>query len=340
MRAAMINKPEDMLVIETQKPVIEEGEALIRVRYIGICGTDLHLLHGHHATATYPLIPGHEFVGELADIKGKDADTFKIGEQVSAQMVLACGHCTACAKGEDNVCSNLRLIGVHTAGGFAEYVKVPVRKLCKVPESVDMELAALTEPLAVAVHDVRTSNLKVGETVLITGGGPIGLLIAIVARASGARKVVISEMKEFRCEFAAEMGFDVVNPANPDFESKLNALGGEEGFDVSFEVAGVPATINTCLKHTKATGTVMIVGITNRPFEIPTSEIFSKELDVKGVRIHNMNNFKGAIEMLQIPEIARDIRKLISRVYPLEEINEAFEYAEHGKDSFKVLVKI
>ena len=99
----MINKPEDMAVIETEKPVLEDGEALIKVHYVGICGTDLHLLHGHHATATYPLIPGHEFVGELADIKGKDAESFKIGGKVSAQMVLACGRCTACAKGEDNV---------------------------------------------------------------------------------------------------------------------------------------------------------------------------------------------------------------------------------------------
>lgn len=340
MRAAMINKPEDMVVIETEKPVLEDGEALIKVHYVGICGTDLHLLHGHHATAVYPLIPGHEFVGELADIKGKDADSFKIGGKVSAQMVLACGHCTACAKGEDNVCSNLKLIGVHTPGGFAEYVKVPIRKLCEIPEDIDMELAALIEPLAVAVHDVRTSNLKVGETVLITGGGPIGLLIAIVARASGARKVVISEMKDFRREFAAKMGFDVVDPADPEFDYKLGMLGGKEGFDVSFEVAGVPATINTCLEYTKATGTVMVVAITNKPFEIPTSKIFSKELTVAGVRIHNLNNFKGAIEMLQVPEIARDVKQLIGRVYPLEEINEAFEYAEHGEDSFKVLVKI
>lgn len=152
--------------------------------------------------------------------------------------------------------------------------------------------------------------------------------------------MVISEMKDFRREFAAKMGFDVVDPADPEFDYKLGMLGGKEGFDVSFEVAGVPATINTCLEYTKATGTVMVVAITNKPFEIPTSKIFSKELTVAGVRIHNLNNFKGAIEMLQVPEIARDVKQLIGRVYPLEEINEAFEYAEHGEDSFKVLVKI
>ena len=340
MRAAYIEKPELMYVTEVDVPEIADGEALIRVRYIGVCGTDTHLIHGHHATATFPLIPGHEFVGELVDIKGKEEALFKVGETVVAQEVVSCGHCTACLKGEDNVCQHLQIIGVHTAGGFAEYVKVPSKRLCHVPESIDIRLAAMIEPLAVAVHDVRTSGLKVGETVLVTGGGPIGMLVAIVARAAGARKVVISEIKDFRREFAKGMGFDVVNPLDADFNEQLKALSGGEGFDVSYEVAGVPATITTCIDHTKNTGTVVVIAITTKPYLVDTGLIFAKELTIKGVRIHNMYNFQGAIDLLQVPAVAADVEKLISRVYPLDQVNEAFEYAEKGPDSFKVLVKI
>ncbi len=340
MRAAVIYDPEDMKICEVDKPVITDGEALIRVQYIGVCGTDLHLFHGHNATAKKPLIPGHELVGELVDIKGSEAAIFKAGDTVVAQEVISCGHCTACLKGEDNVCTHLKVIGVHVDGGFAEYVKVPTKRLVKIPEGMDLELAAATEPLAVAVHDVRMSGLKVGETVLITGGGPIGMLIGIVAKHAGASRIVVSEVKEFRRRFAEEMGFIAVNPMEEGAEEKLRELGGEGGFDVSFEVAGVPATLTTCVDMTKSTGTVVIVAITNRPYPIETNKIFAKELRIQGVRIHNMYNFASAVDMLQVPAVAADIRKIITGVYPLEQVVEAFDCAEHGEDSLKVLVKI
>lgn len=340
MKAAVIHTPEHMEICEVPAPEILDGEALIKVKQIGICGTDVHLLHGHHATATFPLIPGHEFVGELVEVKGKDAGNFTPGDLVVAQEVVSCGHCSACAKGEDNVCQELKIIGVHTAGGFAEYVKVPSKKVCKVPEGIDVELAAMIEPLAVATHDVRMSGLKVGETVLIIGGGPIGMLIAIVARAAGARKIVISEVNDFRRNFAGEMGFTVIDPREEGFDAKLKELSGGEGFDVSFEVAGVRSAITTCVDHTKNTGTVMVIAITSEPYPVDTGKIFAKELTVKGVRIHNFYNFIGAINLLEVPAVAADVRKLISKVFPLEEVNAAFDYAEHGKDCFKVVVKV
>ena len=340
MLAAIIQKPEVMELREAPKPVLSEGEALIQVRYTGVCGTDVHLLHGHHATATFPLIPGHEMIGELVEIKGKGAEEFCIGQRVVAQEVLSCGRCSACAKGEDNVCQSLKIIGIHAEGSFAQYVKVPIRKMLAVPDEIDDELAAMTEPLAVAVHDVRLSGLKVGEQVLVIGGGPIGMLIAIVARAAGARNVVISEIKKFRREFAQKMGFSVIDPTAADFDAQLWALSGNEGFDVSFEVAGVKSAITTCVDHTKSTGTIMVIAITKEPLPVDTGKIFAKELTVKGARIHNFYNFKGALELLQDKSVAEDVRKLISKVYPFSDIGAAFAYAEHGEEGFKVLVRI
>ncbi len=340
MLAAIIQKPEVLEICESPMPVLAEGEALIKVIYTGVCGTDVHLLHGHHATATFPLIPGHEMIGELVEIRGKGAEEFHLGQRVVAQEVLSCGRCSACAKGEDNVCQSLRIIGIHAEGSFAQYVKVPIRKMLAVPDAIDDELAAMTEPLAVAVHDVRLSGLKVGEQVLVIGGGPIGMLIAIVARAAGARQVVISEIKKFRRDFAQKMGFSVIDPTAPDFNDQLWALSGKEGFDVSFEVAGVKSAITTCVDHTKSTGTIMVIAITKEPLPIDTGKVFSKELTIRGARIHNFYNFKGALELLQIPSVANDVRKLISKVYPFSEIVAAFDYAEHGEEGFKVLVKI
>ncbi|MFA6873736.1 MAG: zinc-binding dehydrogenase, partial [Bacteroidaceae bacterium] len=291
-------------------------------------------------TATFPLIPGHEFVGELVEIKGAGEAFFKVGETVVAQEVISCGYCSACAKGESNACQHLKIIGIHTDGGFAEYVKVPASKLVKVPDGMDLDLAAMIEPLAVAVHDVRTSGLKAGETVLVVGGGPIGMLVAITAKATGAKKIVISEVNPFRSEFARKLGFDTVNPMDADFDKQLKALAGEEGFDVCFEVAGVRSAITTCVDYAKNTGTIMIIAITREPYPVDTGKIFAKELTLKGVRIHNFYNFKGAVDLLGDKQVAEEVRSLISKQFSIDDIVEAFEYAEHGKDSFKVVVNV
>lgn len=339
MKALVFEQPNVMVVKEMPKPELQPGEALIKVKYIGICGTDTHVYRGHHATATFPLIPGHEFVGELAEICGEGSEDFEIGDYVVAQEILSCGRCVACAKGEDNVCEHLQIIGVHTDGGFAEYVKVKTRKMYKIPKESNLEVAALIEPLAVAVHDVHMSGLKAGETALVIGGGPIGMLVAMVAKQTGARKVVVSEVVESRRKFAEELGFIAVNPLDEDIEDQLKALHGGHGFDVSFEAAGVPSAITTCIDHTKNTGTVVQIAITRGAYPVDTGKIFAKELRIQGVRIHSLYSFSVATNMA-VDGCIPGLDKLVSKVYTLDEIEEAFEVAEKNKDMFKVLVKI
>ncbi len=340
MKAAIFEKVDQLNLKDVPKPELKDGEALIKVHYIGICGTDSHVFHGHHATAVYPLIPGHEYVGELAEIKGVGSERFELGDIVVAQPILSCGHCDACAKGEDNVCSSLRIVGVHADGGFAEYVKVSTRKMYKYDKNIDMQLAALTEPLAVAVHDVRVSGLKAGETAFVLGGGPIGLLLAIVAKKTGARRVVVAEVSEYRRKFAAELGFDVVNPFDEDYDEQLRTLSEGRGFDVSYEAAGAPNALNICMEHTKNTGTVVVIAISSKPYPIDTAKMFFKELRLQGVRIHNQYNFIGAIDLINSGEMNDDLIKLVSKVFTLDEVHEAFNYVETNKDCFKILVKV
>lgn len=340
MKALVFQKPMVMKVADMPKPTIKEGEALIRVKYIGICGSDVHVFHGEHPTAVFPLIPGHEFVGELAEICGEGSEYFEIGDTVVAQELLTCGMCDACAKGEDNVCDHLRIIGIHTDGGFAEYVKVKTQKMIKIPKDMDLKRAALIEPLAVAVHDVYNSGLKVGQTALVIGGGTIGFLVACVAKLAGARRVVISEVLDSRREAAEKLGIKTINPLEEGFDEKLKALNGGEDFDVSFEAAGIPSGITNCIEHTKNTGTIIQIAMTKGPNPIDQGKIFAKELRIQGVRVHNLFSFKEAVNIAVSGMLDKALDMMVGAVYSLDDAEKAFECAEKDKDIFKVVVKV
>ncbi|MDR1246768.1 MAG: alcohol dehydrogenase catalytic domain-containing protein [Clostridiales Family XIII bacterium] len=340
MKAAIIKTVGSIEICEAPTPVLNDGESLIRVIYIGICGTDVHLFNGNHPTAVYPLIPGHEFVGELVESKGRGSERFNIGDTVVAQELFTCGTCDACAKGEDNVCNELSIIGVHTDGGFAEYVKVMTHKMYRLPKDIDLKLAALTEPLAVAVHDVRVSGLNVGETVLVLGGGPIGLLIAVVARLNGAGRIVVSEVNEYRRKFASDMGFDTIDPASDGFDERLRDMTAGRGFDVSFEAAGAPSALSTCIDHTKNTGVIVIIAMTSNAVAVDTGKVFAKELTLKGVRLHSQYNFMGAVDIISGGALSSDLQKFITGIFPLDDVAEALETVRSGNNCFKILLEV
>ncbi len=338
MKAAVIVEPRKLELQHVNIPELQYGEALIKVQYCGICGSDIHVLHGEHATATFPRVPGHEFVGELVDFYGQC--DFSIGDTVVAQPFFSCGNCESCAQGKDNVCCSLQFMGAHVDGAFAQYVKVLIRKMYKIPPDVEPRLASLVEPIAVAVHDVRGSGLQVGETALIIGSGPIGLLIAIVAAHTGARRVVISEINPYRQQVAKEMGFEVVDPTTDDFDDQINRLSDGTGFDVVFEVSGSKAGIRSSTAFVKNAGTVMIIGMASEPYLVNLAEVFAKEIRLKGVRIHSQYNFIGAVEILKSGVLNQQFLKLITNEFSLNDIVEAFEFAEKPGDYLKIIVNM
>lgn len=340
MKSGVITEKNKIVYQDSEIPVLKAGEVLIKVSYCGICGSDVHVLKGEHPTAVFPVIPGHEFVGELVDIGDGTFCNAEIGDQVVAQPFFSCRNCEPCAKGEDNVCEHLNFLGIHTNGGFAEYVKVKADKVYALPKSIDPKLAALTEPIAVAVHDVRRSGLKVGEDAMVIGGGPIGLLIAIVAKQAGANRVVISEISEYRRKEAEKLGFLTVNPLDKKFDEYLQDLTNAKGFDVVFEVSGSKPGIATAVDYAKITGTVMVVGMSSEPYPVALSQVFAKELKIQGVRIHSQYNFTGAIKLLQNKELTASFEALISEVFPVEKIEDAFAYAQTPGEFFKILVKM
>lgn len=340
MLAAVIERPGSIRLAEVEPPPLEPGEVLIKVEYCGICGSDLHVLRGAHPTARFPVTPGHEFVGRIHDVRGANPSGLKVGDLAVAQPFFSCGVCPPCAMGRDNVCENLRFMGAHVNGAFAQFVKAPTRKTYRIPEETDRRLAALAEPVAVAVHDVRRSGLRVGETALVVGGGAIGLLVAIVARHSGAARVVISEPSPYRRGAASDLGFETVDPAGDGFDAHVRELSGGGGFNVVFEASGVRPGIAAAVRHAAIAGKVMIIGMTSEPYPVDLSAVFAKELTLEGVRIHAQYNFIGAVELLKTRVLDEQFARLVTNVFPLAELEEAFAFAQSKADFLKVLVEM
>jgi len=339
MKAAYYAQKQNIELVDLDLPKPKKDEALIRVKYAGICGSDLHVYHGAHPTAKFPVIPGHEFVGELVEL-GEDAVTdIKPGEIVVAQPFSSCGVCEACISGNDNVCRDLKLLGAHKDGCFAEYVTVQAKKMYRIPGGVDLKLAALTEPLAVAVHDVRNSGLKVGQTALIIGGGPIGIFIAMVAQLAGAQ-VYISEVSEFRLEFAKKMGYETLNPMNEDFKDEIAKITKGKGFDVVYEVSGSKAGIASTTELVKVSGTILIVGMAGEKYPVDTMAVFLKQLNLQGVRIHSQEAFSAAVDILANGKLNNQLERLISKTYKLNDVKSAYEYVLSNTDYFKILLEV
>jgi len=340
MKAAIVRKAGELLIEELPVPEPGQEEALVKVYYGGICGTDNHVYRGSHKTAKYPVVLGHEFVGRLEKINTiKDIDV-KEGDNVLVQPYKPCGICEPCIQGSDNVCTKLQILGVHEHGCFAEYIKVPAHKVFKLPDNIDLKQAILVEPLAVAVHCVRKSEMQVGQTVFVIGGGPIGMIIAIVARLNGASEVVISEPNEYRKEFARKLGFNVIDPKNTDAVEEVKTMTKGRGFDVVFEASGSLGGAAMMTGCTKTSGTIVIVGVPSDKYPIDSGLILAKELKVVGVRIHAQINFLTAIKIMESGVLKDQLAPFIDTEFDLGQLDEAMKFSLEDQKHFKILINI
>ncbi|HYF84054.1 MAG TPA: alcohol dehydrogenase catalytic domain-containing protein [Clostridia bacterium] len=340
MKAAVLKKWKELEIMEVEKPSIKPGECLIKVIYGGVCGSDVHIYNGHHATAKAPMVMCHEIAGEIAEINGEGSN-LKVGDKVTVEPLLSCGKCVACRNGNWHVCSNLKLLGIHVDGGFAEYVKVNIDKVVKL-DDIPMDIAVLTEPLAVGLHVVRRSELKVGQTALIVGGGPIGLVVALMAKLAGASKVVVSEGNKKRIILAEEFGFDTINAFEENMPEKVKEFTDGDGFDVVYEVTGSKAGVASALAACKIRGTMVHVGFCSGNYEYNHMPIIFKELKVIGCRVYSMQDFIDTVEVEKsiIKNNTFDLKRLISDVMTLEEIPEAVDMMTSGVNLSKIVIKL
>jgi (R,R)-butanediol dehydrogenase / meso-butanediol dehydrogenase / diacetyl reductase len=310
------------------------GEVRIDVAYCGICGTDIHIAHGgmDHRVRV-PQVIGHEMSGRIAEI-GPDVDGANVGDRVVVRPLDARGE-TAADKGFSHISRNLKFLGIDTPGAFQTSWTVPAFTIHQLPDAVDLRLAALTEPLAVACHDVRRAEVTADDTVVVIGGGPIGLLIALVAREEGAR-VMLSEINPERLGLARELGFETIDPDSEVGSAALSTLGAAGGADVVFEVSGSAAGAMAMTELASIRGRIVVVAIYPEPQPVRLFDVFWKELQLRGARVYEPEDFERAIELLAAEVLP--LERLISAVEPLERLPDVLAEMAAGASGIKTLV--
>lgn len=338
MKAAIWYGGNNIKIEERPKPTITDNEVLIRVRAAGLCGTELHAFEGISERRKPPLLMGHEFSGEVAEL-GKQVRNLKIGERVSIDPLTRCGVCEQCTSGRGNICRNVRLIGLHTNGAFAEYVPAPATNCHKLPDHVSFEEGSVVEPLSVAVHSVLRTPIKVGDVVVVLGAGPIGLMLLQAARAAGARETIVTDVVDYRLDSAKALGADmVINSKSKDPVKAVMELTENKGVDVALEAVGIQPTVQQAMAMVKIGGRVAVTGMLAKTMQLEMLDAVVKEMDIKGTYGYTQGDFGTALGM--IIKGSANVKPMITHVLPLSDIVKGFELLhKKAEGCVKVVVK-
>jgi 2-desacetyl-2-hydroxyethyl bacteriochlorophyllide A dehydrogenase len=333
MKAALWLGPEQVECRLVERPEPGPGQALVKVAYGGICGTDIMIYLGKHPRAKAPLVMCHEFAGTVA---AADGEAFAEGTPVAINPLLSCGQCYACQHGLAYVCEKLGLVGIDCDGGFAQYVVVPLHTVRPLPETLPLIEAALVEPLAVAVHAVRVSDIKVGDVTAVLGAGPVGIMTAQMARLAGARRVFVSERSPKRIEVARKLGFEVIDVSEQKAADVILENTAGAGVPVVFETAGVQPTIDDALRVARIGGQILQVGMPKTPPTINMTQLIFREVRITPIRVYREEDFDLAIAIAGAGQL--DLRTPATHVLPLEELHEGLELAHEATGVCKVLL--
>jgi len=337
MKALVYVGPKDVRLMDRPKPELQDNEVLIKVRYCGVCGSDITMYLGKHTRIRSGTIMGHEFLGEVAEIKANRKTDLEIGDCVTVEPIVHCHDCFYCKTGRYNLCFSRGICGCDVDGGFAEFVKVPLDKIIKLSKSCDFKKMAIIEPLAVAVSAVSKCKLQIGDTAVILGGGPIGLLIAQVMRYRGATGIIVSEINTYRLQKAQEMGFVAVNPNKENLISTVKGFN-ELGADVVVDTVGNHSSVETAFKLVRRAGLINLVALYHEMIPIDLLQIVYSEINLKGTFVYTYNDFRGAKNLLE--KGIFDVKPFITDVYPLEDAAEVFEKIYRRDNGLKTLIEI
>lgn len=336
MKALVFTGLHEMRVEDRPMPTLAHSKSVIvRVRAMGICGSDLHIYNGKHAFAQYPIVPGHEVVGEVYQV-GSDVMTLKPGDRVALEPIHYCGHCYACRKGQGNVCENLRVIGAHCDGGCQEYYMEDEANWHKFPDTLTWSEAVMIEPYTIGAQVVDRGKVWEEDVVLIHGAGPAGLIALDSVKERGAT-VIVSELVEKRLELAREFGADlVIDVKKQDVIEEVMKFTGGKGPTVVIDAAGLPNSFEDAVRILRPAGTIVTMTFSDRPAPALISQIALKELNIVGSRLQ-INKFKPVIERMGT-RTAR-IDRMITHQFPIEQAEKAVKTAVSGDiDVGKVII--
>lgn len=339
MKQAVLTGPETIEFSEIENPVIKPNEVLMKVKNIGICGSDIHAYYGKHPFMSFPIRLGHEMAGEVVET-GKDVKDIRTGDLITIMPQEFCGECEPCKAGRYNICNTLNVIGCQTPGAACEYFNVDAALVKKIPEGMSAAVAATIEPAAVGVHAVRRCGSVAGKNVVVMGAGTIGNVTAQAAMAEGARNVLVTDLSDYRLNLARQCGVTcAVNTGKVSMKEAVRQAFGEEGADIFFECVGVGATVNQAIECSKKGNDIVVVGVFGKTPEVNLSWVQDRELRICGSLMYVEKDFQDTIDYMACGKIKME--PLISKIFPFDQYAEAYKYIEENKDtSLKIIVEM
>lgn len=335
MKAARIEQPGKGVVTNVPEPIPGADDVLIKVRAAGICGTDLHIFKGEYE-AVYPIIPGHEFSGEVAEV-GVNVHNFRVGDRVTADPNIPCNRCSSCQRNEPNQCKNLRAVGVTQSGAFAEYVLAPEGNVFSIGD-MSYSAAALIEPLACVVWGLKQVAVQPGDSALVFGAGPMGCLVAQALKQAGAARVVVTDVVPWRLELAERLGATHTVVADARQAAVLKSIE-PDGYDIVADATGIPAVLEGTFEYAKPRGKIWVFGVTPRGTlaKFPSYEVFRRDLKIIGSFAVN-RTFPQSLTLIQSGAV--QVEPLISHQLPLDDFCKGLEIAEKDPKRVKVHFQI
>jgi threonine 3-dehydrogenase len=319
------------------KPTVGPNDVLIRIKRSAICGTDMHIYNWDkwaQKTIPVPMAVGHEYCGEIVEV-GSEVSGFKVGDRVSGEGHITCGYCRNCRAGRRHLCRNTVGVGVNRPGAFAEYLVIPAFNAFKLTDAIDDEIASILDPLGNAVHTALAFDV-VGEDVLITGAGPIGIMAVAIVRFIGARNVVITDVNDYRLELARKMGATLaLNVTRDSLDDAMKQLGMQEGFDVGLEMSGNAAALRDMLRTLHHGGSVAMLGIPSTEVAIDWNDVILKGLTIKG--IYGREMFETWYKMAALLQSGLNVRPVITHRVPYTDYQHAFEIMGRGQSGKVVM---
>lgn len=337
MKTIIINKPGEINIIDTQKPVRKQGEALLKILYGGICGSDLGTYRGTFAYASYPRIPGHEFSAEIIEIDDNDCN-LKPGMIVTCNPYFNCTKCYSCRRGLVNCCTSNETLGAQRDGAFSEYITMPIERIYD-GKGLSAKTLALIEPFCISYHGVSRANVKEGDTVLVVGAGTIGVLAAVAAKAKGA-KVFISDIAAKKMNYAIKtfhLDGGILNDNHENFIKKVDEITNGNYFDVTIEAVGLPSTFLNCIEAAAYGARVVQIGVGKKTVDFDFTLLQKKELNVFGSRNALKKDFLELIDSVKTGKV--DLEKIVTNTYDFNEAAQAFsDFDKNAASMLKVVI--
>ena len=336
MKQAIMMEPGRIEYRDVPVPDVGAGQIEVKLKIIGVCGSDIHVWHGKHPFTPYPVVQGHE-VSAVVTKLGDGVEEFKVGDLVTIQPQVVCGKCYPCTHGLYNDCEVLKVMGFQTTGMASEYFVVDAEKALKLPDDMSPEHGAMIEPLAVACHAIRRFGDVAGKNVAVIGGGPIGNLVAQTAKAMGAAKVIITEISEYRLSVAEKCGLIAVNPNETSLKDAIRNEFGSDGADVIFECIGSPSTLQESVEVARKGSYIIIVGVVPGKCPVSMDIVQDHELSLLGSAMYRVEDYREAIKL--VGEGLIEFDALITHRVPFSDYASAYRLIEEQKDkAMKVLI--